>query len=183
MKRKNVLAVLAGGVAAFIWYSISWMVIPWHQPTMNGFDDAESIALAIKQAAPEPGIYIYPEWTDDAEDKEKQIEGRPYVFASIVPDGIRDGMGEMMVTGLLVNLIGAALLLTLMLTVPDEGWKARTLVAAIAALFVSLVPALMNWNWWHYPVAFSVVGILDNLIAWTLAGFVMAMISAGKETA
>ena len=60
MSTRNVTAVLAGGLIAFIWSSISWMAIPWHQPTMNIFEDEESVGRVIKAAAPEAGIYTYP---------------------------------------------------------------------------------------------------------------------------
>ena len=183
MKLRNVLAVLAGGAVAFIWSTISWMVIPWHQPTMSAFEDEAAFAQTVKQSALEPGIYTYPAWTDDAEDMQKKHDEGPYVFASVVPAGVGSEMGSMMVGGFLANLVGAALLLTLMLCVTDAGWKARTLVAAVAALFVSLVPALMNWNWWHFPMPFTLVAIVDGVIAWTLAGFVMAKISAGERAA
>jgi hypothetical protein len=177
MNLKTFLVVLAGGAIAFIWSSISWMAIPWHKPTMKGFENPAAISQAIKDASPEPGIYIYPAWTDDADDmKEKHMEG-PYVFASILPGGVGDGMGKMMLVGFLANLVGAALLLTLIMTVPDRGWKARALVGAVAALFVSLVPALMDYNWWHFPVGFTLVAIGDGFIGWTLVALVMAKMS------
>jgi hypothetical protein len=178
MKLRNILAVLAGGAVAFIWSTVSWMVIPWHQPTMSAFEDEASVGQAIKEAAPAAGIYTYPAWTEDAEEMQKKHNEGPYVFASVVPSGVGSEMGSMMLGGFLANLVGAALLLTLMLCVPDAGWKARTLVAAVAALFVSLVPALMNWNWWHFPLPFTLVAIVDGFIGWTLAGFVMAKLTA-----
>ncbi len=181
MRIRNLTAVLAGGLIAFIWSSISWMAIPWHQPTMSIFEDEESVGRVIKDAAPEAGIYTYPGWTDDTEDMEgKHAEG-PYVFASVVPDGVGSEMVGMMVSGLLVNLLGAALLLALMLLVPHSTWRTRTLVAFVAALFVSVIPALMNWNWWHFPIGFTLVGILDGIVAWTLAGLVMAWIASQRS--
>lgn len=183
MRSRRLLAILAGGIVAFVWSSISWMLLPWHQSTMSGFDQQDTMAAAVKAAATEPGIYVYPEWSDDQEDMQKRFKEGPYVFASIVPGGVGDGMGKMMLFGFISNLIGAALLLILLLTVPDEGWKARALVATIAAAFVALVPAMANWNWWNFPMGFTVVGILDSLIAWTLAGVVMAKLVAGRTTA
>lgn len=183
MKLKNALAILAGGAAAFIWSSISWMVIPWHQPTMSAFQDEAAFGKTVKEAAPEPGIYTYPAWTDDAEDMaQKHAEG-PYVFASVVPAGVGSEMGSMMLGGFVANLIGAALLLSLMLmsSASGVGWKPRLRVVVVASLFVSLIPALMNWNWWHFPMAFTIVAILDGLIGWILAGVVMAKITAAGK--
>lgn len=174
---KNAIAVVVGGLLAFVWSTISWMIIPWHQPTMSVFENEEVVAEAIKAGAAEPGLYTYPGWTDDQEDMMKKHEKGPYVMASVVPDGLGGGMGKMMINGLLVSILAAAFLLVLMLmSGPDSNWKQRSLIAMVAGLFVSLIPALMNLNWWHFPVAFSVVAIIDGFITWTIAGVVIALI-------
>ena len=177
---KNSLAVFAGAVIAFVWSSISWMVIPWHQPTMKGFENEEAIGQTIKAASPAPGIYTYPAWTDDEGDMQKKHEAGPYVFASVVPAGVGSEMTSMMIGGFLANLVGAAILLNIILLVPGQGWKLRALLATMAGLFVSLVPALMNLNWWHFPFPFTVVSIADSFISWTAAGIVMSMMTARK---
>ena len=180
MKGRYLVAVLAGGLAAFVWSSISWMVLPWHQPTLRGFEDEASFGLAVKKAAPAPGIYTYPAWTGDSEEMERKHMEGPYVFASVLPGGLGACMGRMMVCGFIVNVIGASILLLMMMQVPDQGWKSRMPMVMIGALFVSLVPALIYWNWWQFPLGFTVVGILAGLIAWTLSGFVMAKVTSRK---
>ena len=179
---RNILAVLAGGILAFAWSSLSWMVIPWHQPTMNVFEDEEAVGAAIKQAAPEAGIYTYPGWTDDQEAMEAKHAEGPYVFASIVPSGVGNEMMSMMGKGLLISVVGAGFLLVLMrMVAPEANWKARLTVGIVAAVFVSLVPALLNWNWWHYPAGFTIVAIVDGVIAWSLAALMVALIILPRQ--
>ena len=166
MSARDLIAVVVAGAAAFVWSTVSWMVIPWHQPTMEIFENEESVGAAIKAAAPVAGIYTYPGWTDDYEGMEAKHEEGPYVFASVVPDGVGGEMGSMMIGGLLASILGAVILLILMrVAEPEPNWKRRALVATVAALFVSLMPAVMNWNWWHFPMGFTIVGIIDNFIA------------------
>ena len=181
MKLRIIAAVFAGGLSAFVWSSVSWMAIPWHQPTMSVFEDEESIGSLIKAAAPQAGIYTYPGWTDDAADMEAKHAEGPYVFASIVPSGVGSEMPQMMGMGFVVNLLGAALLLALILLLPHPSWGRRTLVAFVAALFIGVVPPLMDWNWWHFPIGFTAVAILDGVVGWTLAGSVMALIVSKKR--
>ena len=181
MNGRHVIAVLAGGTLAFAWLLISWMLLPWHQSTMSIFEEEDSIGLAIKEAAPKPGIYTYPGWADDQKEMEEKMEKGPYVFAVVVPAGVGGEMASTMITGLLIQLVTAALLLILLLLIPDEGWKLRMLAACVAAFFLSVTPALNNWNWSHFPVGFTLVAIADGVIAWTLAGFVMAKIVAAKR--
>jgi hypothetical protein len=180
MSIRSVVAVLAGGVIAFVWSCVSWMVIPWHQPTMSIFENEEAVGRAIQAASPQPGIYTYPGWTDDEADMTKKHNEGPYVFASVVPNGVGSEMAGMMVGGFIANLVGAALLLSLLPRGPHVTWRERLRVVFVAALFVSLVPALMNWNWWHFPVPFTLVAVVDGIVGWTLAGGVVAVI-AGKN--
>lgn len=176
MNIRNLLAVLAGGAIMFVWSMLSWMALGWHQPTMKVFKNEVAVGQAIKQAAPEPGIYTYPGWTDDVEDMQAKHDAGPYVFASVVPAGVGGEFGTMMLFGFLVDLVGAAFLLFLILSVAVPSWKARMSLSLIAILFISIVPGLMNWNWWHFPIPFVVVGALDSLIGWGLAAAAMAKI-------
>ncbi len=54
---RNVTAVLAGGLIAFIWSSISWMAIPWHQPTMSIFEEPGGGAGERDSATASPGRF------------------------------------------------------------------------------------------------------------------------------
>ena len=39
---------LIGGIIAFIWMNISWMVLPWHAMTIDTVEDDTQIAHSIK---------------------------------------------------------------------------------------------------------------------------------------
>lgn len=176
MNARSLIAVVVGGLVAFIWSSISWMAIPWHRPTMEVFTNEVVVGRTIKEAAPKPGIYTYPGWTSDDADMQKKHNEGPYVFASVVPAGVGSEMVGMMLGGFLIAVMGAAFLLTLMSLAPSASLR----VGAVAALFVSLIPSLMNWNWWHFPVGFTAVGVADSFISWMLAVLVMGKIASRK---
>ena len=98
---------------SFAWVSISWMAIPWHQATFSHFKEESAMATAIKAAAEEPGIYLYPSWEDADGNKPqpdviaaKMKEG-PMVFASIVPGGMEMKMGSMMLKGICMHAVAA----------------------------------------------------------------------------
>lgn len=179
MNGRNIAAVIVGGLVAFIWSNISWMLIPWHIATMNTFENEDAVGLAIKEASSKPGIYTYPGWSHDTEAMMKKHDAGPYVFASVVPAGVGSGITIMLIKGFLIDILGAAFLLALMLQARDRNLR----VALIATLFVSLLPALAQWGWWHFPAGFTVVMILDSVIMWMLAAFVMAKIAGGGKKA
>ena len=70
----------------------------------------------------------------------------------------------------------------LMVTDGDRGdFKRRVVIAVCFGLATGLMPALSDWNWWHFPMGYTIAMIADALISWTLAGLAMAKILKQKE--
>ena len=51
---------LVGGVIFFVWMSISWMVIGWHQSYMKQLPNEAAVALELKSQVKEDGLYVFP---------------------------------------------------------------------------------------------------------------------------
>ena len=51
---------LIGGLVAFIWTNVSWMVLPWHMATISGLSNEAPIAEFLKTYVTEIGLYILP---------------------------------------------------------------------------------------------------------------------------
>ena len=60
MRKRLLLSALLGGIVVFIWSAISWCVFPWHQWTMNVFDNEQAVSEVIVQNAPVSGSYMLP---------------------------------------------------------------------------------------------------------------------------
>ena len=81
-----------------------------------------------------------------------------------------------------MNIIGAELLLALILKSHTEDFKQRMCIGLMAGFAISLIPSLMNWNWWHFPVPFTLITIVDDFIMWALASLVMIKITTKKTS-
>jgi len=187
--KKCLLAVSVGAVIAFAWLNLSWMVLEWHG--VRGVEQAEATAVALKVAAPEVGVYAVPAWKDKdgkmlgPDEMAKAAEAGPFAFMVILPDGKQMSMPKSMLTGFFIQLVGALILCFLMLMATTGGggggdFKRRVVVAVCFALAVGLLPALSEWNWWHFPLGYTLASIADALISWTLAGLAMAKILQAK---
>jgi hypothetical protein len=181
--KKCLLAVLAGAVIVFVWLNISWMVLEWHG--IKSVNDQEATGSALKAAAPEDGVYAVPAWKDkdgkmlEPDEMAKAAEAGPFAFMVILPDGKKMSMARSMITGFVIQIVGALLLCFLMLMVSGgsgSDFKRRVIVAVCFSLAAGLMPALSNWNWWHFPIGYTFATIADSLISWTLAGLAMARI-------
>nr|NGX46595.1 hypothetical protein [Chlamydiota bacterium] len=50
----------------------------------------------------------------------------------------------------------------------------RVCFVTVVGLFLGLMSALPMWNWWAFPAGFTIVSILDPMIAWFFGGLVIA---------
>src|SRR5208283_5547149 len=58
MKKALILGTLLGGLAAFVWSSISWEVVGWHEKTMVSFQNEDEVSAVIASHAATDGIYL-----------------------------------------------------------------------------------------------------------------------------
>ncbi len=169
-----------GGIIAFVWMNISWMVLPWHQKTIATLPDDEPVAESLRMHVPANGLYILP-WTSDhskeamAAFNEKMDRG-PFAFMVVYPNGIKMNMTQMMLYGLLFNIV-VALILTWLLTKTKGLSYIQKIgfvkVAALAGAMVILVPNLI---WWHFPMAYTLITFIDTAITWGLAGLAIGKV-------
>ena len=64
---KLIVPALLAAIAVFIWTAISWMAIGWHEVDMKGITDT-SLAQQMQTSMTEPGIYIYPGYSETGEE-------------------------------------------------------------------------------------------------------------------
>lgn len=190
MDTNLLLAALAGGVALFFWGFLSWVVLPWHHATYEGFTDEEDVVAAIERNVPASGIYSLPkpgcgrgEATPEAKKAAREkamarmMKG-PSLHAVVVRGGIGPMpvyMGKSILLGVLASGLAAWLL-----------QKTAIVSTLDRALFVMLVAGVggfavhtANWNWHNYPTKHTVVNLLDHAVGWFLAGLVIAWVLPG----
>lgn len=175
MTKNLIKGALIGGLVAFAWGMISWMLLPWHMSTMNKFNNESMVGTMVKMNAPEPGIYVLP--YPESFDKEAKIDtNMPFAFMSVVPQGVdcHKEMPQKMLISLLTQII-TALLITLLLTrTSGLGYWCQTRFVALVGFTAGFATYIPDWNWWHFSTEYVVIGILDLLIAWFFAGMAIA---------
>ena len=183
--RRVVIGILAGTLLTFMWMNLSWTVLGLHESSIRQFPDQDAISAALKAQNVERGIYMTPFMDADYDDKEAMAahmednrEG-PYMMG-VVRSGSLDetpGMGPFMARGIAIQLIAvtiAALLLAA--AAPNLNFLGRFMFVAMLGLFAGVTGHLPNWNWWWFPADFTVMGVVDAVVSWGLAGLAMAAI-------
>ena len=173
---------IVGGIIAFIWGAVSWMVLPWHMNTMEHFKSDSSIQTTILRNAPKSGVYVIPnphEFKKDAEEAgDGKIKASPkeriVMFAAIDIDA-KNPMSPMTYIYSFLTQLVVAFLITWIVKASDiRSYLGRLFAILGMVLMGSLMVYLPMWTWWHFPTMYIGVNIVDLLITWFLAGLTIA---------
>jgi hypothetical protein len=176
-------ATLLGGLIVWVWMFISWMFLPFHCSQFKSFEDQETVHEVIGALAKEDGIYTIPSLCKqkfpDTEQVFKEIQTDKLktsniVFLSINSSGFTPSSTIPYIVDLVSSLVAALFvsLIVMLMAASGYGWKlfAITLIGFVGGIYAE-VP---NWIWFGFPLENALLGIADLVIAWFLAGIVMA---------
>lgn len=171
---------ILGGLIAFIWTNISWMALPWHQSTISAIPNEAPVAESLKKNIPSSGLYILPWSTEKSKEAHeavnKKMEKGPYGFMVIHPNGFKNSMSNMMIFGLLSNILIAFILTYLLTKTKGLSYLQKVGFIKLAAVAGALVIIVPNLIWWQFPLAYSLVTIIDTALTWGFAGLVIGKI-------
>ncbi len=186
MLRTMIRGGLLGGMVVFIWTMVSWVMLPWHQMTMERFEDEQAVARVLSEQAPFHGVYILPNPRMDVESEDREaieafmdeqteaVRRGPLAFAAVRPQGMDLDNPRFFVNSFLVQFLAALLLTFLLYHVEGPGFMGRTGLVLLAVLAGGLLCHLPYWNWWHFGTPYTLVMLGDLLAGWFLGGMVIA---------
>ncbi|HXO00059.1 MAG TPA: hypothetical protein VN881_13365 [Candidatus Acidoferrales bacterium] len=186
MTKSLLLGALLGGLTAFIWSSISWEVLGWHEKPMLAFQNEDEVSAVIASHASQSGIYLLPgapaagltaEQKKAAQETQiAKMQKGPIVFAAVRTGGFGSYARGLIIQ--LLSLMAAALLLTwLLLQTTGLNYARRVVFLAVVGLSASVIVDLPNWNWWGFSGTYTAVNLADFTLMWLFAGFVIAKVA------
>jgi len=181
------LGTILGGLVAFVWSSISWEVLGWHEKPMLSFQNDDEVSAVLASHAPQSGIYLLPGTPStegmSAEQKKAaqatviaKMQKGPIVFAAVRIGGFGSYTRGLVIQ--LLSLMAAAFLLTwLLLQTSGLNYSRRVVFCAVVGLASGVIVDLPNWNWWGFSGAYTAVDLADFTLTWLFAGFVIAKVA------
>ena len=175
-------AGLFGGIVFFIWGSLAHTVLPIGIMGMKLAADQQSTLAAIAPTTHGAGVYVYPsiapeKWNDAAAVKAfgEANKGSPYAFVVYQPGG---NPANVDMTPNLAKQFGSDLLsawiVAFVLALGSFGFAKRVFIATALGAFSWQTVSVPYWNWYMFPVDFTVGSLMEQVIGWMLAGVVMA---------
>jgi hypothetical protein len=187
MTKSLILGTILGGLAAFVWSSISWELIGWHEKSMVAFHNEHEVSAVIASHAGQDGTYILPSMPPTAgmtpEQKKnvmatvmQKMQAGPIMVAAVRRGGFGSYSRGLIVQ--LLSLMAAAFLLTwLLLQTSGLSYTRRVTFLAIVGLAASVIVDLPNWNWWGFSGAYTAVNLADSTLTWLVAGLAIAKVA------
>jgi len=176
------VAALIGGIVMFIWGAVAHMALGLGEAGIRQ-PVAEDVVLgSLHQGlGPQAGVYILPSFdpkkmSDDAAVKaySEKAKSSPYAWIVYMPQGddlmqMGPQLGRQWASDTLSSLA-----LAFVMGLAAFGFRKRLAIAVAAALFAWLSAMVPYWNWYRFPLDFTLAALVTQLIGWLLAGAAMA---------
>lgn len=177
-----IIAALLGGIVVFAWGFVSHMVLPVGEMG-HGMATSEDVVLAaLKDGLPaREGVYHVPglapeQYTDEAATAAYSAKAVANPNAVIIyqPEG-RDGMAmtPQLVKEWVTNTV-SALLVAWVLALGAFGFGKRVAIATGMGVFAWLAVSVPYWNWYRFPLDFTLGSLIVHVVGWFLGGLAMA---------
>jgi hypothetical protein len=102
-------------------------------------------------------------------------KANPYALVVYQPTGLPTSvdMGGNLIKQALSD-IAAAIVLAFMVSFAMVGFGTRVLLFGMGGLFSWLTMSIPYWNWYRFPVEFTIGAGIGQIVGWLLAGLAMA---------
>ncbi len=185
MMKRIILGGVAGGVILFLWGFVSHEVLRLGSVGIQELPNFSTTSKAMSKGIEESGFYFFPGPmpTGEMSAEEKQAAHEAYAenYAK-GPSGIlifNTGGSELNFTGMLItqcvtNILLGLIAAFLLAQVGGGGYVQRLVFVTLLGLFPSLAVNVPYWNWFGFPLNFSLASVADHMVGWLLAGSALA---------
>jgi len=178
---RRLLAAIAGGIVVFIWSAVSHMALGLGSAGIRTLPNEERMAQAIRGVVTEPGLYFFPgmdpsrKMTPEEERAWTERYRRGPSGLMIVQPGGRDPMEPtQFVVELLADILAAGVA-AFILAGLGGPLLARAGAVGLLGLFEWADLSVSYWNWYKFPTLYTGAALVEQVVGWTLAGLVMAL--------
>ena len=175
-----IIAALIGGILMFAWGAVAhiFLGVGEAMPMPN----ETAMAAAMKANITDPGIYFMPgmDMKKQATEEEKTAFAAKYKEGPIAILVYRPTGDEIMSPkqlGIeLASNIAAALVVGMILIFAAVSWGRGVIISTLVGMAGWLSINVSYWDWYGFPTNFVTSELIEQVVGWLLAGFVMGYI-------
>lgn len=177
------VAGLIGGIVLFFWGFLAHMVLPIGEMGFRVASGQDAAIAAVQATATAgEGVYLLPgmapeTWRDPAARAAftEKYRASPFAFVVYQPDG--NAANSDMAPNLakqFVSVTLVALLTAWLMALAPFPFARRVLIAAVVGLASWLAVSVPFWNWYRFPLDFTLGTLLDVGLGLVVASLPMA---------
>lgn len=182
-----VAGTLLGAIALFMWGFVSWVVLQLHDNTLKPLDNEAAVTQVLQAEIAEPGVYVFPSADEPEDATQEQMEqameqwaashrAGPVGYLSIHPDGKEPMSPSALGSGFALNMFMALIASVLLLAASPQRYLMRVLFITSLGLIVGASSRMIDWNYMHTPLDYSLMLVFDSVVGWFLAGLLIAAV-------
>ena len=177
------LAGLAAGLAMFIWSSIAHVATPLGTIGISTLPD-ESVTVGNLASAigDRGGLYLFPA-PNGASGPSTSAATAPGGFLVFNPQSATSMQPKNLVIEFLTELAEGVLAAWLLAQTAIAGFVQRTGFVAILGLAAAITTNIPYWNWYSFPLDYTLAYGFIELIGYVVAGLVLAALLKSKAPA
>jgi hypothetical protein len=188
MGKRILLAGLLGGIAMFIWSSLAHTVLPLGQAGIKEIPNENSVLTALNTTLGESsGLYFYPGWGlgSDATSQqrnaamqqyEQKLASSPSGILIYHPPGGKAMTPGQLVTEFLTELAEALIVVFLLSQTRLRSYWSRVGFVLLAGILAAITTNIPYWNWWGFPVTYTLAYMTIEIVGFLLVGLVAAAV-------
>lgn len=186
MFRQLLLAGLVGGAIVFVMSAIQNGVLPAAEP--RSMPAQAAILPVLRVSIPQEGLYFFQggalsrgmtkeQRQATQADHERRFKDGPAGILAYSPGGNDFGFGRRLMIQFLLSFfaaLAAAGILGVVASTTTYGTRVGIVFLLGFFAFVYIEP--QYWNWYGFPLSYTIARVCGGVGAWTVAGLVMSAI-------
>ena len=171
--QKIIIGAVLAGLVVFVWEFFFHVLSPLGTVGLSGLPAEEAVLDSFRSNLPEAGLYIFPgQLDDDMETVVEKYQQGPVGLLAYKPGGGPAMDPVQLARQLLLDILAGAVLAWLLVSV-GANLRAAVAYGAGVGLFAVLVMGLPQWNWYNFPLTFTLASGADIVIGWIFGGAVL----------
>ncbi len=193
MGKRVLLGGLVGSVIVFL-VSAAWHMAPGlGEIGVKALPGEDTVLSGLRASLHEPGLYFFPApnmstsrsreqmKADEAAYFEKYRQG-PVGILVYQTGGEGFNFGKLLVNQFLLGLVASFIVAWILaLTAASTTYGTRVLLVLAMTLFGVFVYDLPAWNWYGFPMDYTLAHSASWLVSWGIAALAMAKIAAAGK--
>jgi hypothetical protein len=183
MGKRVIVAGIVGGIAMFLWSSVAHVALPLGETgvsTVTHNEDALLVSLH-SSLGDQHGLYLFPAGgnsTDAAgmQQYAQKIASGPSGMIVYHPSGAQALAPGQLVTEFLSETLAGLIVAFLLSQMRSERFGSRLGITVVLGVFGALSTNISYWNWYGFPLSYTLAYMSIQIAGFIVAGAVAAAI-------